>query len=126
MKIELHEIMIREIAEGYIDNAEEGVKGYGGLLNGDVNERLAEDRLLEKAIDEILDNINFELSLLPDEIKITGDFISNLNISVSGIDEAIYENMRPGNDIEEDYYFELYDKENEDEIEKINNIFDRF
>ena len=33
MKIELHEIMIREIAEGYIDNAEEGVKGYGGLLN---------------------------------------------------------------------------------------------
>ena len=93
---------------------------------GDVNERLAEDRLLEKAIDEILDNINFELSLLPDEIKITGDFISNLNISVSGIDEAIYENMRPGNDIEEDYYFELYDKENEDEIEKINNIFDRF
>lgn len=34
--------------------------------------------------------------------------------------------MRPGNDIEEDYYFELYDKENEDEIEKINNIFDRF
>lgn len=33
MKIELHEITIREIAEGYIDNAEEGVKGYGGLLN---------------------------------------------------------------------------------------------
>ena len=33
MKIELHEITIREIAKGYIDNAEEGVKGYGGLLN---------------------------------------------------------------------------------------------
>lgn len=33
MKIELHEITIKEIASGYIDNAEEGVKGYGGLLN---------------------------------------------------------------------------------------------
>lgn len=33
MKIELHEIIVREIANGYIDNAEEGVKGYGGLLN---------------------------------------------------------------------------------------------
>ena len=33
MRIELHEITIREIAKGYIDNAEEGVKGYGGLLN---------------------------------------------------------------------------------------------
>lgn len=33
MKIELHEITVREIANGYIDNAEEGVKGYGGQLN---------------------------------------------------------------------------------------------
>lgn len=33
MKIELHEITVGQIAEGYIDNAEEGVKGYGGLLN---------------------------------------------------------------------------------------------
>ncbi|MEG1663063.1 MAG: DUF262 domain-containing protein [Clostridia bacterium] len=33
MKIKLHEIKVCEIANGYIDNAEEGVKGYGGLLN---------------------------------------------------------------------------------------------
>lgn len=33
MKIELHEIAIKEISNGYVDNAEEGVKGYGGLLN---------------------------------------------------------------------------------------------
>lgn len=33
MKIELHEITIAEISEGYTDNAEEGVKGYGGRLN---------------------------------------------------------------------------------------------
>ena len=33
MKIELHEITIREIAAGYTDNAEEGVTGYNGRLN---------------------------------------------------------------------------------------------
>lgn len=33
MKIELHEISIREIAENYVDNAEEGVVGYDGKLN---------------------------------------------------------------------------------------------
>ena len=33
MKIELHEIMIREITENYVDNAENGVTGYNGKLN---------------------------------------------------------------------------------------------
>lgn len=33
MKIELHELTVREIAENYIDNAEEGVIGCNGLLN---------------------------------------------------------------------------------------------
>ena len=33
MKIELHEISIREVTQGYVDNAEEGVVGYGGKLN---------------------------------------------------------------------------------------------
>lgn len=33
MKIELHEIKIRDIVEGYQDNAEYGVVGYKGLLN---------------------------------------------------------------------------------------------
>ena len=33
MNIELHEITIREIAENYIDNAENGVIGYNGKLN---------------------------------------------------------------------------------------------
>lgn len=33
MKIELKEITIREVAENYIDNDEEGVVGYGGRLN---------------------------------------------------------------------------------------------
>ncbi len=33
MKIELHEIPVREVVEGYVDSAEEGVRGYGGRLN---------------------------------------------------------------------------------------------
>lgn len=33
MKIELHEIPIGEVIAGYVDNAEEGVFGYGGRLN---------------------------------------------------------------------------------------------
>lgn len=33
MKIELHEITVGEVAEGYVDNAEEGVVGYCGRLN---------------------------------------------------------------------------------------------
>ncbi len=33
MKIELYEITIKEIAEKYVDNQEEGVIGYNGKLN---------------------------------------------------------------------------------------------
>ena len=33
MKIQLNEIKVREIANGYLDSAEEGVVGYGGLLD---------------------------------------------------------------------------------------------
>ena len=33
MKIELHEIPIRDVTNGYVDSAENGVVGYGGRLN---------------------------------------------------------------------------------------------
>ena len=33
MKIELNEITVRDVAENYVDNAEEGVTGYNGRLN---------------------------------------------------------------------------------------------
>lgn len=33
MKIEPKEITVREVADGYVDSAEEGVVGYGGLLD---------------------------------------------------------------------------------------------
>ena len=33
MKIELHEITIRELSDGFADNAEQGVVAYGGKLD---------------------------------------------------------------------------------------------
>ncbi|NLI22317.1 MAG: DUF262 domain-containing protein [Clostridiales bacterium] len=33
MNIDLNEITVRDVAQGYVDNAEEGVLGYGGKLN---------------------------------------------------------------------------------------------
>jgi hypothetical protein len=33
MNIKLHEIPVREVVEGYIDSAENGVTGYNGRLN---------------------------------------------------------------------------------------------
>lgn len=33
MKIELRNITVRELVEGYSDKQEEGVRGYGGRLN---------------------------------------------------------------------------------------------
>lgn len=33
MKIELHEIPVRDVVDGYVDSAEGGVVGYGGKLN---------------------------------------------------------------------------------------------
>ena len=33
MKIELHQISVRDLCNGYMNNNEEGVVGYGGRLN---------------------------------------------------------------------------------------------
>ena len=33
MKIELHEIPVRDVVAGYVDSAENGIVGYGGKLN---------------------------------------------------------------------------------------------
>ena len=33
MRIKLHEIPVREVVDGYLDSAENGVVGYGGHLN---------------------------------------------------------------------------------------------
>ncbi len=33
MKIELKNVIVRELVEGYVDKQEEGVRGYSGKLN---------------------------------------------------------------------------------------------
>ena len=33
MTIELHKVTVRELVEGYVDDAETGVRGYGGRLD---------------------------------------------------------------------------------------------
>ena len=57
MKIELHEIPIRDIVEGYVDNDEEGVFGYGGRLNirpQYQREFVYEEKLRNAVIDTIM------------------------------------------------------------------------
>ncbi len=33
MNIQLHEITVRELVDGYVDDGEGGVRGYGGKLD---------------------------------------------------------------------------------------------
>ncbi len=65
MKIELKEITVREVAEGYVDNAEEGVVGYGGLL--DIRPKYQREFVYdEKKRNAVLDTIRkgFPLNVL--------------------------------------------------------------
>ena len=56
MKIELKEVTVREVADGYLDNAEEGVVGYGGLL--DIRPRYQREFVYdEKKRNAVLDTI---------------------------------------------------------------------
>jgi len=65
MKIELHEITVREVAENYVDNAEEGVLGYGGRLN--IRPKYQREFVYdEKKRNAVLDTIrkNFPLNVI--------------------------------------------------------------
>jgi hypothetical protein len=62
MKIELHEISVREVAEKYVDNAEEGVVGYGGRLN--IRPKYQREFVYDaKKRDAVLDTIRKEFPL---------------------------------------------------------------
>lgn len=62
MKIELHEISVREVAENYVDNAEEGVVGYGGRLN--IRPKYQREFVYDaKKRDAVLDTIRKEFPL---------------------------------------------------------------
>ena len=65
MKIELHEITIREVAENYVDNAEEGVIGYNGKLN--IRPKYQREFVYDnKKRDAVIDTIfkNFPLNVM--------------------------------------------------------------
>jgi hypothetical protein len=65
MKIELHEITVREVAEKYIDNAEEGVWGFGGKLN--IRPQYQREFIYDnKKRDAVIDTIrkNFPLNVM--------------------------------------------------------------
>jgi hypothetical protein len=75
MKIELKEITIRELTEGYVDNAESGVVGYNGKL--DIRppyqrEFVYKDKQRDAVIETI--NKNFPLNVLYWAVREDGNF----------------------------------------------------
>lgn len=74
MKVELHRIKIRDIAEGFVDNEAEGVKGYGGRL--DIRPRYQRNFVYDdKKRDAVVHSIrnDFPLSVMYWVRKPTGD-----------------------------------------------------
>ena len=62
MKIELHEITVRDLTDGYKDNAEEGVVGYGGRL--DIRPPYQREFIYkDKQRDAVIDTIKKEFPL---------------------------------------------------------------
>jgi hypothetical protein len=75
MKIELKKITIRELSKDYVDNNEEGVKGYSGLL--DIRppyqrEFIYKDKQRDAVIDTI--NNNFPLNVMYWAVRDDGSF----------------------------------------------------
>ena len=66
MKIELKKIKIRELVEGYVDNEEEGVFGWGGKLNirpKYQREFVYKDQQRQAVIDTIVQNFPLNIHL---------------------------------------------------------------
>jgi len=75
MKIEFKEITVRELAEGYEDNAEEGVVGYGGKL--DIRPPYQREFIYkDKQRDAVIDTVtkNFPLNVMYWAVRDDGNF----------------------------------------------------
>jgi Protein of unknown function DUF262 len=75
MKIELKEITVRELADGYEDNAEGGVKGYGGKL--DIRPPYQREFIYkDKQRDDVIHSINsgFPLNVMYWSVREDGNF----------------------------------------------------
>ena len=65
MKIDLHEITVREVCNGYINNDEEGVVGFGGKLN--IRPKYQREFVYkDKQRDEVINTVrkNFPLNVM--------------------------------------------------------------
>ncbi|MDZ4204395.1 MAG: DUF262 domain-containing protein [Bacteroidales bacterium] len=75
MKIELKEITVRELADGYKDNAEEGVVGYGGRL--DIRPPYQREFIYkDKQRDAVINSINndFPLNVMYWSVREDGNY----------------------------------------------------
>ncbi|MBM2816239.1 MAG: hypothetical protein HW421_3001 [Ignavibacteria bacterium] len=75
MKIELKEITVRELAEGYKDNSEDGVVGYGGRL--DIRPPYQREFIYkDKQRDAVIETIknNFPLNVMYWHVREDGNF----------------------------------------------------
>lgn len=75
MKIELKEITVRELADGYEDNAEEGVVGYGGKL--DIRPPYQREFIYkDKQRDAVIDTVTkyFPLNVMYWSVRDDGNF----------------------------------------------------
>jgi hypothetical protein len=75
MKIELKEITVRELVEGYQDNAEQGVVGYGGRL--DIRPPYQREFIYkDKQRDAVVDTVtkNFPLNVMYWAVREDGNF----------------------------------------------------
>ena len=75
MKIELKEITVKELSEGYVDNAEEGVFGYGGKL--DIRPPYQREFIYkDKQRDAVIDTITkkFPLNVMYWAVRDDGNF----------------------------------------------------
>ena len=65
MKIELNEIPVRDVVEGYFDDSENGCRGYGGKLN--IRPAFQREFIYkEKQRDEVINTVtkNFPLNVM--------------------------------------------------------------
>ncbi len=75
MKIELHEITVRELADGYQDNDEDGIVGYGGKL--DIRPPYQREFIYkDKQRDAVINTVtkNFPLNVMYWSVREDGNF----------------------------------------------------
>jgi len=93
MEIKLHEITVRDLANGFVDNQEEGVFGYGGRLNirpPYQREFIYKDKQRDAVIETVLKN--FPLNVM--YWVVNGDYFEVLDGQQRTISLCLYVNRK--------------------------------